>query len=90
MKSKLVTGLQIDDSHIRRYRKSDKDVCDVCARAKLTRTVFNKVHAIRGNELGDYVSVDIAVFVNCASRKGFKYVACFVDHATKFSWTYPM
>ena len=90
VKSKLVEGLQIDDSHIRRYRKSDKDVCDVCARAKLTRKAFHKIHAIRGKELGDYISVDIAVFVNCPSREGFKYVACFVDHATKFSWVYSM
>jgi hypothetical protein len=28
--------------------------------------------------------------VNCPSRQGFKYVACFVDHATKFSWDYAM
>ena len=34
--------------------------------------------------------MDIAVFVNCQSREGFKYVACFVDHATKYSWVYGM
>jgi hypothetical protein len=34
--------------------------------------------------------VDIAVFVDCESREGYKYVVCFVDHATKFSWVYPM
>ena len=56
VKSKLVRGLKIADSDIRRYRKSDKDVCDICARAKLTRTAFSKIHAIRGKQLGDYVS----------------------------------
>ena len=65
-------------------------MCDVCARAQLTRTSFNKIHTIRGAELGDYIYVDIAVFVNCESREGYKYVACFVDHATKYSWVYPM
>ena len=34
--------------------------------------------------------MDIAVFVNCESREGYKYVVCFVDHATKYSWVYPM
>ena len=51
---------------------------------------LNKIHAIRGNALGDYISVDIAAFINCESRQGYKYVVCFVDHATKFSWVYGM
>ncbi len=41
-------------------------------------------------ELGDYISVDLAVFVNCESRQGYKNVVCFTDHATKYSWVYPM
>ena len=90
MKSKLVTGLQIEDKHIRKFKQDDRHVCDICARSKLTRTIFQKSHAIRGTELGDYISVDIAVFVNCPSREGYKYVVCFTDHATKFSWVYPM
>ena len=65
-------------------------MCDICARAKLTRTIFKKFHTIRGKEPSDYISVDIAVFVNCESREGYKYVVCFVDHATKFSWVYPI
>ena len=90
VKSRLVTGLQIEEKHIRKFKSDDRHVCDVCARAKLTRTSFNKIHTIRGAELGDYISVDIAVFVNCESREGYKYVVCFVDHATKYSWVYPM
>ena len=35
-KSKLVTGLQIEDSHIRKFKQDDKHVCDICARAKIT------------------------------------------------------
>ena len=54
-KSKLVKGLKIEDSHIRRFNKSDKHVCDVCARAKITRMAFKKVHAVRGKNLGDYI-----------------------------------
>ncbi len=51
---------------------------------------FNKIHTIRGAALGDYISVDIAMFVNCEGREGYKYMVCFVDHATKFSWVFPM
>ena len=40
--------------------------------------------------MGDFVSCDIAVFVNCPSRQGFKYVLGITDHATKYSWVYPM
>ena len=73
-KSKLVNGLKIEDKHIRKFNKTDKHVCDVCARAKITRMSFNKIHAIRGAKLGDYISCDIAVFKNCSSREGFLYV----------------
>ena len=89
-KSKLVKGLKIEDSHIRKFIQSDKHVCDVCARAKLTRMSFRKIHAIRGQRLGDYISADIAVFLNCPSREGYRYVLQFLDHATKYSWVYPM
>ncbi len=62
-KSKLVKRLKIEDTHIRKFNKSDKHVCDV--RAKIIRISFKKIHAIRGKELGGYISVDIAVFLNC-------------------------
>ena len=80
VKSKLFKGLKLKDKDFRKFSESDKHVCDICARAKMTRMVFNKIHAIRGVKVGDYISVDIAVFINCPSREGFKYVACFVDH----------
>ncbi len=51
---------------------------------------FKKVHAVRGKNLGDYISVDIAVFINCPSREGYHYVVRFLDHATKLSWVYPL
>ena len=41
-KSKLVTGLQIEDSHIRKFKQDDKHVCDICARAKNNKTVILK------------------------------------------------
>ena len=71
VKSKFVSGLKIEDKDIRKFIKSDKHVCDICARAKATRKSFKKIHAIRGNKLGEFISVDIAVFENCPSREGF-------------------
>ena len=90
VKSRIVDGLKIENKDIRKFRESDKQVCDICARAKATRKPFQKIHAIRGKELGDYISVDIAVFLNCPSREGYRYVATFIDHATKMLWSYPM
>ena len=60
VKSGLVTGLQIEQKHIRKYKNDDRHVCDVCAREKLIRMSFNKIHSIRGKALGEYISVDIA------------------------------
>ena len=59
-------GIQVEEKHIRKYKKEDKHVCDVCARSKLTRMTFARIHAIRGKKLGD-----LAVFVNCQSREGY-------------------
>ena len=61
----------------------------MCAR-KINSNVVQKIHAIRGQRLGDYISADIAVFINCPSREGYRYVLQFLDHATKYSWVYPM
>jgi hypothetical protein len=32
--------------NVRKFQKSDTHVCDICARAKITRQSFNKVHQI--------------------------------------------
>ena len=71
-------------------KEMDHPLCDICARAKLTRTVFNKIHKIRGNNFGDYVSVDIASFPSIPSRNGYKYVLTFIDHASKKSYVFPL
>jgi hypothetical protein len=90
VKSKIINGLKIEDKDIRKFRESDKQVCDICARAKATRKSFKKSLVTRGKEIGDFISVDIAVFINCPSRQGYKYVATFIDHATKMIWSFPM
>ena len=40
VKSKIVSGLKIEDKDIRRFMESDKHVCDIGARAKATRKSF--------------------------------------------------
>ena len=42
-KTKLVKGLQIEDSRIRKIKQDDRHVCDICARAKITRQPFKKI-----------------------------------------------
>ena len=88
-KEKLITGMKFSDKELRKYALKDIPLCDICARAKITRVSFNKLHKIRGKNIGDYISCDIAVFKNCESRKGYRYVLAFADHATK-CWVYPM
>ena len=51
VKNKLITGVQLSDKHLRKHKESDRHVCDVCARAKITRATFAKIHKIRGEDL---------------------------------------
>ena len=67
------------------FRLSDDNMCELCSRLKITRHSFNKNSKFRENLHGDYVSVDITVFVNYPSRAGRKYVKEFTNHATKRS-----
>ena len=89
-KSQLIEGMSLDTKQLRKGSKEDRAPCDICTRAKITRQSFKKIHKIRGKKTGDYVSCDIAVFANCESRLGYRYVAAFVDHATKYCWVYAM
>ena len=36
------------------------------------------------------VTADIAVYLNCPSRQGFRYVLVLTDVATKMFWEYPL
>ena len=89
-KEKLISAMKFNDKELRKYALKDKLLCDICARAKIRRVSFNKLHKIREKNIGDYISCDIAVFKNCESRKGYQYVLAFMDYATKWCWLYPM
>ena len=66
-KGRLITGMKLTDKELRKHALKDKPLCDICARAKINRVSFNKLHKIRGEEIGDCISCDIAVFKNCES-----------------------
>ena len=82
----LNSGLKNKDCR----KETDHPLCSICARAKITRTIFNKIHKIRGVKFGDYISADIALFPSIPSRDGYKYVLTLIDHASKKSFVFPL
>lgn len=38
----------------------------------------------------ELITADIAVYVNCESRLGYKYCLVFTDVATKYFWEFPL
>ena len=80
----LVKGIKLSEKEVRKYIKRDKPPCDICVRSKMTRLAYQKIHKIRGKEVGDYISCEIALFMNCEARHGFRCVAALTDHATKY------
>ncbi len=62
--------------------------CDICSRVKVTRKSFNKIGKSNSKEVGDFISCDMGVFINCLSREGFIYVLVFTYHANKYTWLY--
>ena len=58
-------GLKTPESQVRKFHKSYRRLCDVCARSKITGYSINRIHKTREKLLGDYVSCDIddALFI---------------------------
>ena len=73
----LVKCVKISESQIRKFHK----IYHVCASSKLQDIVSKKNYKILGKRVGDYVSCDIAVFVNWPSRQRFK---CFQTYLVLF------
>ena len=64
----LVKGMKLSEKEVQKYIKRDKSPCDICVRSKITQLEYKKIHKMRGKEVGDYISCDIAVFVNCETQ----------------------
>jgi hypothetical protein len=87
--------LLVKNTGLRRYhltKKTNKKsfLCGTCARTKITRKSFKTKEVIRHTTFLDKISCDISVYLNCASREGYKYILTFTDESTKMFWSYPM
>jgi hypothetical protein len=63
-------------------------LCSICARTKITRKSFGKKANVTSKEYLDRVTININVYLNYPSRKGYKYKVVFIDEATKQFWYY--
>ena len=85
------TGLQryhaTKKAHNKGYRFKEF-VCGTCARTKITKRIFSRKTTITHTNFLSKVTADIAVYLNCPSREGYRYVLTFVDEATKYTWSY--
>ena len=45
-KGRLITGMKFTDKELRKYALKNKPLCNICARAKITIVLFNKLHKI--------------------------------------------
>jgi len=82
----LFTGSGLKAQHLR--RKVKRCLCSWCARAKITRVSFRPREEPRSTVFGEYIVADIAVYLNCPSMEGIKYVLQFTCVATKWFYSY--
>ena len=90
-------NLLATDTGLKRYHLTKKAnnagyrhknfVCGTCARSKITRRSFKIKPTITHTHFLDKVTCDIAVYLNCPSREGHRYVITFTDEATKMIWS---
>ena len=93
VRTQVIEGVSLPRSCFitKKSKKKFKCLCDVCARAKITRHSFPEVRdRMKGLRPGDVVSADILLMLNIPSRENYRYVLHIIDHATKQSWVYPL
>ncbi len=92
-KHRLFTGSGLTRRHLsKKSLRKMKGICKACAKSKMTRKSFTakRDDELQATEFLEKVSVDIAVYFNCPSRQGYKYVLTLSDIATKEFWEYPL
>ena len=85
-KRMLFTGSGLKPKHLR--QKIKKCLCGWCARAKITRVSFQPRDEPSSTIFGEFIVTDIAVYLNCPSIEGVKYVLQFTCVATKWFYSY--
>ena len=83
----LLTGSGLSRQHrSKRYAKSvSTHLCKSCAKAKITRRSFHPSNPEDTQQVTKFlerVKADIAVYFNCPSRQGYKYVLVLTDVGT--------
>jgi hypothetical protein len=91
----LFTGSGLSRRHLSKksWQYVKRHLCKKsCARAKITRTLFNasEPDEPQATKFLEKVTADISVYLNCPSRQGYKYVLVFTDVASKMIWEYPL
>eukprot|EP00602_Paraphysomonas_sp_CaronLab_P004809 CAMPEP_0185023452 /NCGR_PEP_ID=MMETSP1103-20130426/6129_1 /TAXON_ID=36769 /ORGANISM="Paraphysomonas bandaiensis, Strain Caron Lab Isolate" /LENGTH=1343 /DNA_ID=CAMNT_0027556055 /DNA_START=49 /DNA_END=4080 /DNA_ORIENTATION=+ len=83
-KRMLIIGTGLKRKHLSKRVSKEQCLCDVCARAKITRVSFRTKDedSVRPN-----FSADIAVYLNCPARGGEIYVLKLTHHASRMFWS---
>ena len=94
-KHMLFTGSGLSRKHLSKsFNKSvkQKHLCKSCAKAKITRHSFHPSdpETPQATKFLEKVTADVAVYLNCPSRQGYRYVLMLTDVATKMIWEYPL
>ena len=82
----LFTGGGLQRCHMSKRRK--KCLCHWCAMAKIQRNSFRRKDEPQATMFCELIVADIAVYINCPSREGVRYVLRFTCAATKNRWSY--
>ena len=72
--------------------RSQGHLCKSCANVMITRRSFHTTDpdTPQAGRFLEKVTADIAVYLNCPSRQGYKYVFMIADVATKMIWEFPL
>ena len=73
-------------------KSMSRHLCKSCAKAKITRRSFNPTDPdtqLASLFLAKVTTADIAVYLNCPLRQGYKYGFVITDVATKMLWEFP-
>jgi hypothetical protein len=89
-----ISGTKLGMKHLSKsfVKSLSKCLCRWCAVSKITRRSFKAkpVEELTALTFLEIVTADIAVYLNCESREGYKYCLVFTDVATKMFWQYPL
>lgn len=91
---RLFEGSGLKREHLSNKHKKEckRHLCSSCAKAKITRVSFTPKPAeeLQATYFLEKITADISVYLNCPSRKGYRYALVLTDVATKYFWRFPL